>query len=369
MNPMTNGHEKLAERIKAEAKQRNADAKLYLSHSTNPKKDPLDFKTKVKFAKKAFGPMVQNSGAKTIIEVAKELSGKYDDLIVVVGSDRVSEFKTLLNKYNGKDFNFKTIEVVSAGERDPDAEGVEGMSASKMRSFAASDDFANFKKGVPSKLSDSDAKALFDAVKRGMNLKEELEQQDEAVLGYAQRRQRAQQFKRIQKRLVRARAMQANRFADPKRLRRRAAKMAYQFFRGRLSGGKNYAGLSSGEKITIDTRLQKMLPAIKKFAVRLVPAARSKEVSRRQNMMMRKEDLNHIFTNFITEKPTIPQDKDVAKVKTIKTQELHTLKEIHLNQIPTRVRTMMHLVTKRLEKKVCNNQSIHLNSNRCMVKQ
>jgi nicotinic acid mononucleotide adenylyltransferase len=312
MNPMTNGHEKLAERIKAEAKQRNADAKLYLSHSTNPKKDPLDFKTKVKFAKKAFGPMVQNSGAKTIIEVAKELTGKYDDLIVVVGSDRVNEFETLLNKYNGKDFNFKTIEVVSAGERDPDAEGVEGMSASKMRSFAASDDFANFKKGVPSKLSDSDAKALFDAVKRGMNLKEELEQQDEAVLGYAQRRQRAQQFKRIQKRLVRARAMQANRFADPKRLRRRAAKMAYQFFRGRLSGGKNYAGLSSGEKITIDTRLQKMLPAIKKFAVRLVPAARSKEVSRRQNMMMRKEDLNHIFTNFITEKPTIPQDKDVA---------------------------------------------------------
>ncbi len=87
MNPMTNGHEKLADKIKEEAKKRNADAKLYLSHSTNPKKDPLDFKTKVKFAKKAFGPMVQNSVARTIIEVAKELSGKYDDLIVVVGSD------------------------------------------------------------------------------------------------------------------------------------------------------------------------------------------------------------------------------------------------------------------------------------------
>ena len=312
MNPMTNGHEKLADKIKTEAKKRNADAKLYLSHSTNPKKDPLDFNTKVQFAKKAFGPIVQNSAARTIIEVAKELTGKYDDLIVVVGSDRIPEFKTLLNKYNGKDFTFKTIEVVSAGERDPDAEGVSGMSGSKMRGFVTSDDFNSFKQGVPSKLSDSDAKALFDAVKRGMNLKEELEQQDEAVLGYAQRRQRAQQFRRMQKRLIRARAMQAKRFADPKRLKRRAAKMAYQFFRGRLSGGKNYAGLSSGEKITIDTRLQKMLPAIKKFAVRLVPAARSKEVSRRQNMMMRKENLNHIFTNFITEKPTIPQDKDVA---------------------------------------------------------
>ena len=73
MNPMTNGHEKLADKIKTEAKKRNADAKLYLSHSTNPKKDPLDFKTKVKFAKKAFGPMVQSSVARTIIEVAKEL--------------------------------------------------------------------------------------------------------------------------------------------------------------------------------------------------------------------------------------------------------------------------------------------------------
>jgi len=313
MNPMTNGHEKLADKIKAEAKKRNADAKLYLSHSTNPKKDPLDFKTKVKFAKKAFGPMVQNSVARTIIEVAKELTGKYDDLIVVVGSDRIPEFKTLLNKYNGKDFTFKTIEVVSAGERDPDAEGVSGMSGSKMRGFVTSNDFNSFKQGVPSKLSDSDAKALFDAVKRGMNLKEELEQQDEAVLGYSQRRQRAQQFKRIQKRLVRARALQAKRFADPKRLKRRAAKMAYQFFRGRLAGGKNYADLGTGEKIAIDTRLQKMLPAIKKFAVRLVPAARSKEIARKQNMMMRKEDLNHIFAEFIVEKPTLPQDKDVAK--------------------------------------------------------
>jgi hypothetical protein len=311
MNPMTNGHEKLADKIKTEAKKRNADAKLYLSHSTNPKKDPLDFKTKVKFAKKAFGLMVQNSVARTIIEVAKELSGKYDDLIVVVGSDRIPEFKTLLNKYNGKDFTFKTIEVVSAGERDPDAEGVSGMSGSKMRGFVTSDDFNSFKQGVPSKLSDSDAKALFDAVKRGMNLKEELEQQDEAVLGYAQRRQRAQQFKRIQKRLVRARAMQAKRFADPKRLKRRAAKMAYQFFRGRLAGGKNYADLSTGEKISVDTRLQKMLPGIKKFAVRLVPAARSKEIARKQNMMMRKEDLNHIFAEFIVEKPTVPQDRDV----------------------------------------------------------
>ena len=311
MNPMTNGHEKLADKIKTEAKKRNADAKLYLSHSTNPKKDPLDFKTKVKFAKKAFGPMVQSSVARTIIEVAKELSGKYDDLIVVVGSDRIPEFKTLLNKYNGKDYTFKTIEVVSAGERDPDAEGVSGMSGSKMRGFVTSDDFDSFKQGVPSKLSDSDAKALFDAVKRGMNLKEELEQQDEAVLSFSARRMRAQKFKRMSKRLQRARTLQMKRFADPKRLKQRAVKMAYKFFRTRLAGGKNYADLSTGEKIAVDTRLQKTLPAIRKFAIRLVPAARSKEIMRKQSAMMKKESIDDMFENFIVEKPTVPQDRDV----------------------------------------------------------
>jgi hypothetical protein len=312
MNPMTNGHEKLAEKIKNEAFKRKADAKLYLSHSTNPKKDPLDFATKVKFAKKAFGPMVQNSAARTIIEVAKELSGKYDTLVVVVGSDRIPEFKTLLNKYNGKDFTLKTIEVISAGERDPDAEGVTGMSGSKMRGFVASDDFNSFKQGVPSKLSDKDAKALFDAVKKGMNLKEELEQ-NEAVLSYSARRDRANRARRMAKRLTRARAMSLKRSGNAKSLQRRAINRAYQMFRDRLSGGKRYADLSPGEKITIDTRLQKITPVIKKIATRLIPQVRQLEIQRRQHMAMHKENVNNVFSNFIVEKPTLPQDKDVAK--------------------------------------------------------
>jgi nicotinic acid mononucleotide adenylyltransferase len=172
MNPMTNGHEKLANKLKSVAQSEGATARLYLSHSTNPKKDPLDFATKVKFAKKAFGNIVQNSTARTIIEVFHELDGKFSDVIVVVGSDRIPEFKTLLNKYNGKDYNFNSIDIVSAGERDPDAEGVEGMSGSKMRKFAEMNDFENFKKGVPSKLSDADAKKLFDSVRKGMNINE-----------------------------------------------------------------------------------------------------------------------------------------------------------------------------------------------------
>jgi hypothetical protein len=256
--------------------------------------------------------MVQNSVARTIIEVAKELDGKFTDVIVVVGSDRVREFETLLNKYNGKDYTFKSIEVVSAGERDPDAEGVSGMSGSKMRGFAEKDDFESFKQGVPSKLSDSDAKALFDAVKRGMNLKEELEL-EEAVLSVAQRRARGFQLKRMSKRIQRAKALQMKRFADTKHLKNRALKTAYKIVRRRVSGGLDYASMGASQKVMVDTKLQKMLPSIRKLAVRLLPSVRKKEIIRKQRPMMKREDVNNFFAEFILEKPTLPQDKDVAK--------------------------------------------------------
>ena len=88
---------------------------------------------------------------------------------MIAGSDRVSEFQKLTDKYNGKEYNYKSIKVVSSGERDPDAEGVKGMSASKMRDMAKNGDVKNFKKGVPN-LSDSDASSLFNAVRKGMGI-------------------------------------------------------------------------------------------------------------------------------------------------------------------------------------------------------
>lgn len=291
MNPMTNGHEKLANKLKSEAASRKADAKLYLSHSTNPKKDPLPFDTKVKFATKAFGPMVQNSAARTIIEVAKELTGKYSNLVVVVGSDRVPEFKTLLDKYNGKDFTFDSIEIVSAGERDPDAEGVEGMSGSKMRKFAADEDFANFKKGVPSKLSDADAEELYNAVRKGMKLDEEFskfveeETLDEAVLSLSQRRQRAIQFKRLQSRIQRARMLAMKRFADPKHMKLRARRQARDFLKSRFASGKSYDAMATGQKITVDRRIEKMKPVVGKIAARLLPKVRQAEIKRKMGTM------------------------------------------------------------------------------------
>ena len=323
MNPMTNGHEKLANKLKSVAQSEGATARLYLSHSTNPKKDPLNFATKVKFAKKAFGNIVQNSPARTIIEVFKELNGKFSDVIVVVGSDRIPEFKTLLNKYNGKDYNFNSIDIVSAGERDPDAEGVEGMSGSKMRKFAEMNDFKNFSKGVPSKLSDADAKKLFDEVRKGMNINEDFTQEftvediDEAVLSLAGRRKRAMQLRRMKSKIAVARQRAMKRFASPDVLNRRARRMAINFLKQRYSSGKGYAQMSPGQKISIDQKVQKLMPVVGKIASRLLPQVRRAEVQRKASQRTANQqesfnaEINEKFELFI-EAPKLPQDKHVA---------------------------------------------------------
>jgi hypothetical protein len=336
LNPITNGHEKLANKIKSVAKSNSAVAKLYLSHSTNPKKDPLEYQTKIKFAKKAFGNIVTASPAKTIFEALQELDGKFDEVIVVAGSDRVSEFDTMIKKYNGNLYNFKTLEAVSAGERDPDAEGVEGMSASKMRGFAAKNDFESFKKGVPSKLSETDAKKLFDEVRKGMKINENtesnLEKISEAleenlddifsaemlpdlkeVLSLAGRRKRAMQIRRLKAKIQRSRMLALKRFAGAKKLRVRSRRLATKFLKRRLSGGKNYASMSAGQKQMIDKKIEKLRPAVTKIASRLLPRVRKTELERKRGMSQKKEsfDLDDSFINLF-EGPKLPQDKDVA---------------------------------------------------------
>ncbi len=162
MQPATVGHLKLVDAIETEAKKQGADARIYLSHTQNKKKDPLSYADKIKYATKSFGNIVTKSPAKTIIQVLKELEADgYTDATMIVGSDRVPEFDRLLTKYNGKDYNFDSIEVKSAGERDPDSDGVDGMSASKMRAAVKAGEYDKFKSGLPPKLSDADAKYLY----------------------------------------------------------------------------------------------------------------------------------------------------------------------------------------------------------------
>lgn len=189
MNPMTTGHAKLVDKIRSVARLEGGDPLVFLSHTNDKKKNPLPYMDKVRFAQSAFGKIVQRSNSNTIIKVLKELESGYDRVVLVVGSDRVDDMRTLLNKYNGQDYTFQDIQVVSAGERDPDADDVSGMSASKMRQFAVDDDIDSFTMGLPGPLQRK-AQEVFDSIRKGMGIKEDIDLEESrlkkiAALGLA----------------------------------------------------------------------------------------------------------------------------------------------------------------------------------------
>lgn len=181
MNPPTTGHGVLVDKVKALAKKHNASHEIILSNSQDKQKNPLTPEQKVRHARRFFPDTNITAADKehpTLIHHATRLAAAgHDHLIMVAGSDRVEGFRNLLNSYNGKPdkkgnipFNFKKITVVSAGKRDPDAEGTTGMSASKMRQHASNNDFESFRKGIPSHVSDEHARNLFNDVRKGMGV-------------------------------------------------------------------------------------------------------------------------------------------------------------------------------------------------------
>ena len=170
-NPPTSGHEKLLDRIKDTAA--GDEYVIYPSHTTDPQKNPLDPEAKVLFMKKMFpdhsSAIVYDPSIRTIIDALKNADSQgYASVNVVVGADRKKEFESLANKYNGQLYNFDAVNVISAGERDPDAEGVEGMSASKLRALAADGDFDAFRKGLPKAAKGVVARELFNTVQKSM---------------------------------------------------------------------------------------------------------------------------------------------------------------------------------------------------------
>ena len=184
MNPPTIGHEKLLNKLAANARS-SFPYRVYLSQSQDKNKNPLDYKSKVKFARKMFPKHARSIMIDPKIKTPFDAMTKlYDEgfrkVVMVVGSDRVNEFELRLKKYNGKKgghgfYNFKDIYVISAGERDPDADGATGMSASKMRAAAQDDDFSLFAQGLPKAISNADAKSIYNGVRKGMGLKEQKE--------------------------------------------------------------------------------------------------------------------------------------------------------------------------------------------------
>lgn len=340
MNPPTIGHEKLVNDIIEVARKQNATPLLFLSKSEDPKNNPLKYNDKLMLARTAFGSVIQKTNARTIIEVFKELTGKYQTIILIVGSDRVDEFQKMSDKYNHKEFDFDQIHVLSAGERDPDSsDSIQGISASRMRQFVVDGNIRGFTDGLPKKLR-SDADHIFTMVMHGMNMFEET-QLDEFVLSIAQRRKRALNLRKYKAKIAVARRRMMKRMATPDALQRRARHRAIISLRKRVAGqkGLDYQSLSAGEKITIDKNVEKRKGAIGRIAQRLLPQLRRDDLTRlakvhtgtptlrpdnKPNNLQVFRKVNEDFENLIEKMLDNEYDVEVVKERKKKWHMMHT---------------------------------------------
>ena len=165
-NPPTIGHQKLVEKVQAVAAQADADHVIFLSQSHKSGKDPLPWKDKVALFRKMFPAANVSTQTKVInpYVAMEELGKKYDNVIMVVGSDRVAQFESQMQKYL-EGWEIENFQVVSAGERDPDADGAEGMSASKARQLAVSGNFAAFAQALPSSVNNATKKIVYNTIR------------------------------------------------------------------------------------------------------------------------------------------------------------------------------------------------------------
>ena len=316
-NPPTIGHEKLLNVVASTASKVRGDQYVFSSHSQDAKKNPLTNDQKVVFMKMMFPKhrrSIMKTDVRTAFEAVSELHDmkKYSKIVMVVGSDRVKEFNTVLNKYNdveGKHgyYRFDDIDVISAGERDPDSDGVSGMSASKMRAAVAEGDYDSFKMGVPPTVSEKDCHTLYKAVSKGMRIKEErireeweLDELEEAPkpakskvpskgLSPSQRRKMALRMKIQAKKpsFIMKRLRSMKRAATKAKLYMRARKAAVQKvvakFYPKLKAKKR-SELSYAERGKISDIVKKKKSVIARFAKRMVKDKRKQDVERRKSM-------------------------------------------------------------------------------------
>jgi|TARA_R110000764_G_scaffold228610_2_gene319208 nicotinic acid mononucleotide adenylyltransferase len=309
MNPPTVGHLALVEKMLSISLDERAQPLIFLSHSYDPKKNPLAYEEKLDLVKKAFGEeFVAESESKNMFDMLKEVNQRFKNVIVVVGEDRIKDLERITSTYNGKDFHYESMRVVNAGLRDPDSDGIEGMSASKMRELAVEGNLTEFREGLPSQLHAS-AEVIINMIREGMNLSEELNKifetyLDEAgVLTVAGRRKKAVAARKYKSRLKIARRRVQRRVALNPRLKKRTARASIRIMRNRLAGGrgKSYSKLSAQEKSSIDKRVRSRSNIITKLSARLLPQTRRKEFSRFKSFREAAEHINYSFEAMLAE--------------------------------------------------------------------
>ena len=177
MNPPTAGHSKVVDKVKSHADSIGANHAVIVSHSQDKKSNPLHHEHKKEYLKHVHPDVNFEHSTKEhphfLAQLKKFHQEGHTHATMVVGSDRVKQFKALAHKYNGKEYNYKKIHILSAGQRDPDAEGVSGISGTKMRNHASGNDYKSFKAGLHPNHNDEHAKKLFKATRQGMNLQKE----------------------------------------------------------------------------------------------------------------------------------------------------------------------------------------------------
>lgn len=285
MNPPTSGHEKLIKKVSEEAKKRNASAHVFVSHTQDKKKNPLSQEDKIKYVKKIAPEGVNVRGSSkespTPLHAAKQLHDEgHQHLVIVAGADRAQELHDRISKYNGHPdhYNFKSITVVSSGQRDPDAEGVEGMSGTKMREHAAANNHEGFKAGLPKALHPH-AKEIMNKVRAGMNVNESV---DLAELDVATRVKKAMNLRRYKAKIQQYRERSVGRYASQQNLHKKALRYARMAIKQRLMGtkGVKYSGLAPADKKAIDKSLDHRVKLIRQIATRITPRVKQAELAR-----------------------------------------------------------------------------------------
>jgi hypothetical protein len=325
MNPMTAGHEKLVAKVASVAKSEKGMPHVFLTHSYDKKKNPLTYEDKIKYAQKAFGPIVKKSNAKTIFQLMKQLETRFNRVVLIAGSDRVKEFNDTLNKYNGKEYKFDEIKVVSAGQRDEEADDVSGISGTKMRGYAATD-MKKFTANLPKRIK-SDAEEIAALVRKGMNMSEseeihidDMEPLEEArILNRQQRRKLGLAMKKNRHKMARGRERAKRRVANLETLKKRAKKAARNLLKQKFAKNRRYAELGDGEKMQIDKRIskiskqrlasleRKLLPQIKKAEKERKASYSAGRSARGKNEEF---DLNSRFEMFMEDYyKGVPKDK------------------------------------------------------------
>lgn len=303
-NPPTTGHEKLIHKVESEAEKQGAEAHVIASHSEGTGKNPLPKDKKVGYLKKVAAPGTHVTGASkehpTLLHHLSNLHKAGVEHVTIV-SDKEEEFGNMAKKYNGVEgkhghYNFKSINSLSSGKRDPNAKGTEGISGTKMREHARSGNMKEFKKGLPKALHPhaDEIASHIKSVKEDYINDEFAEFFDESISA-ATRIRKAASMRRYETKIQAARKRALMRRAGTKSITSRATRMAITKIKTKLAGGRDVGSLSTMEKQRIEDLVHKRKNAVRRLAMRLIPQVRKRENIRLQHLV--KEDIDIEFLN------------------------------------------------------------------------